>query len=232
MSSFSPKYNRTFHVPWSKGATNDDKIANDVNCLLNKPIIITEKMDGSNTSLEALGCFARTHAGPPTHKSFDGLKSLHGAVKHLIPDSLQIFGEWCYALHSIPYDSLPGYFLMFGIREIKPIDENDYNNCYWYSWEEVEEWAKELQVPTVPVLWKGAVSSQKELQNLTELLVSQPSVCGSIREGVVIRSAEQFKDKDFSKSIMKWVRANHVQTSEHWKDQEIVKNKLKISHEP
>lgn len=226
MSSFSPKYNRTFHVPWSKGATNDDKIANDVSCLLNNPIIITEKIDGSNTSLEASGCFARTHAGPPTHKSFDGLKSLHGAVKHLIPDNIQIFGEWCYALHSISYDSLPGYFLMFGVREIISVDKNDY---YWYSWEEVEEWAKELQVPTVPVLWKGTVFSQKELQILTESLVNQPSVYGSTREGLVIRSAGEFKDKDFAKSIMKWVRANHVQTSEHWKDQEIIRNKLKIS---
>lgn len=216
----SPKYNRTFHLPYSKGATNDDKIASNVNNLINVPIVITEKLDGSNTSLEALGCFARTHAGPPTHKSFDGLKSLHGAIKHLIPLNLQIFGEWCYALHSIPYDSLPGYFLTFGIRELK-------EEPLWYSWEEVEEWAKELQIPTVPVLWKGKVSSEKELQELIEGLVKQPSVYGTIREGVVIRLAGEFKDIDFSKYVLKWVRENHVQTSVHWKDQEIVKNKLK-----
>ena len=46
----SPKYNRTYHFPWSQGATNDDKIATDMSRLIGNPIVITEKMDGSNTS--------------------------------------------------------------------------------------------------------------------------------------------------------------------------------------
>jgi hypothetical protein len=72
------------------------------------------------------------------------------------------------------------------------------------------------------------VQTSKELQTLTENLAAQPSDLGSIREGVVIRKADSFEGKDFSNSVMKWVRSNHVQTSEHWKDQEIIKNKLKM----
>ncbi len=216
----SPKYNRTFHFPFSPGASNDDKIATSMDKLIGVPIVITEKMDGSNTSLEADGCYARTHAGAPTHASFDQLKALHASIKYLIPDFIQLFGEWCFARHSIEYNKLPGYFLLFNVRELTMASP------YWYSWKEVEMWAEEIGVPTVPVLFKGEVSSEKELKELVESFMNQPSSCGGIREGVVVRVAKEFYDDDFSFCVMKCVRANHVQTSEHWKDQEIIKNKL------
>jgi hypothetical protein len=98
----------------------------------------------------------------------------------------------------------------------------------WLSWEEVEMWAEDIGVPTAPVLFKGQVESEKELKQLVDSFMNQPSMCGGIREGVVVRLAEKFLDKDFSTSVMKCVRANHVQTTEHWKDQEIIKNKLKL----
>lgn len=218
----SPKYNRTFHFPFSPGATNDDKIATSMDKLIGVPIVITEKVDGSNTSLEYDGCYARTHAGPPTHASFDQLKALHASIKYMIPDYLQLFGEWCFARHSIEYNELPGYFLLFNVRNLTMASP------FWYSWEEVEMCAEEVGVPTVPVLFKGTVSSEKELKDLVESFMNQPSACGGIREGVVARVAKEFYDDDFSYCVMKCVRANHVQTSEHWKDQEIIKNRLKL----
>jgi hypothetical protein len=186
-------------------------------------------MDGSNTSLEADGCFARTHAGPPTHKSFDQLKAFHASIKHKLDKDYQLFGEWCYALHSIAYNELPGYFMLFSVSQLT------YNSSHtiimesqraWLSWDTVEMWAEEIGVPTVPVLFKGEVSSEKELKDLVESLMLQPSCCGGIREGVVARVARGFLELEFPTSVMKCVRANHVQTSDHWKDQEIVKNKL------
>jgi len=217
----SLKYNRTLHLPWSPGGTSDDKRASSVENLIGQPIVITEKMDGSNTSLESHGCFARTHAGPPTHPSFNGLKALQAEIGPQLPSGMQFFGEWCFALHSIAYDELPGYFMLFGIREL------DSNNPFWYDWEEVEGYAEYFELPTVPILYKGTVASEKELKELTESFMIQPSKCGGIREGVVVRLSSEFSDDDFSTSIMKCVRANHVQTSEHWRNQEIVRNKLK-----
>lgn len=221
----SPKYNRTFHLPWSKGTTNDDKIASDISRLIGNEIVITEKMDGSNTSLEKDGCFARTHSGPPSHASFDGLKALHATIKYKIPHSFQLFGEWCFALHSIEYSELSSYFMMFGVRELANAfgAEED----YWVSWDDVELWASELEVPTVPVLFRGSVKTEKELKELVESFMIQPSKCGGIREGIVVRISKSFNDYEFSQCVLKCVRANHVQTSEHWKDQEITKNKIK-----
>jgi hypothetical protein len=207
-------------MPWSKGATNDDKIATSMDKLIGVPIVLTEKMDGSNTSIESRGCFARTHAGAPTHASFDQLKALHAEIGYTIPPNMQFFGEWCYAKHSIVYESLPGYFLLFGIREL------DSKEPFWYDWAEVEGYAEYYELSTVPVLFKGPVNSEKELKELVESFMNQPSACGGIREGVVARVQREFKDDEFSTCIMKCVRANHVQTSDHWKDQEIIKNKL------
>lgn len=216
----SPKYNRTFHLPWSEGATNDDKISKDISKLLKRDIVITEKMDGSNTSLEANGCFARTHSGSPTHPSFDGLKALHASIKHEIPEGLQLFGEWLFAKHSIAYEKLPNYFMLFNIRSVKNPDQ------IWFPWDEIELYAEGLSIPTVPILFKGEVRSEEQLKELTQSFMNQQSACGGIREGVVVRVAASFIDSWFSSCVMKCVRKNHVQTSEHWKDQEIIKNKL------
>lgn len=214
------KYNRTFHLPWSKGVSNDDKIIESISSFINTPIVISEKLDGSNTSLENKGCFSRSHSGPPTHESFDEFKVLHATVKHKIPEQIQLFGEWLYALHSIEYNELPAYFMLFNVRDILT-DE-------WLSWEDVEMWAEEVEVPTVPVLFKGTVSSEKEFKELTESFMIQPSLCGGIREGVVVRVASNFSDNYFASNVAKCVRKDHVTTSTHWIHQKIVKNKLKI----
>lgn len=222
----SPKYNRTYHFPFSPGAQNDDKISLDMGSLIGAPIVITEKIDGSNTSLEKDGCFARTHSGPPTHASFDGLKALHGQVKYKIPDNYQFFGEWCFAKHSIEYSELPGYFLLFNVRSMGE------HLTAWAAWEEVKMWADELGVPTVPVLFEGQVNYEYQLKELVESFMNQPSACGGIREGVVVRLSAGFTDDRFSKCVMKCVRANHIQTDEHWKNQEIIRNKLKALDSP
>lgn len=216
----SPKYNRTYHLPFSPGATSDDKVSNDINNLINRDIIITEKMDGGNASLEANGLFARTHASIPTHPSFDELKAFHAGIKYKIPADYQLFGENCFAKHSIQYSALPGYFLLFNVR-------NTTSNV-WLSWEEVELWADEIGVPTVPVLFKGSIKNSSELEDVVSNLVKEPSACGGDREGIVVRVAEQFFDSDFYRCVAKWVRKDHVTTDQHWSQQEIIRNKLKI----
>lgn len=47
---FTPyvKYGRTFHLPWSPGAHDDDKTLNDASQFYGKRVIVTKKMDGEN----------------------------------------------------------------------------------------------------------------------------------------------------------------------------------------
>ena len=214
----SPKYPRTAHLPWSPGGTSDDRRLTDVSSLLNVGLVLTEKMDGSNVCLEAGACYARSHATSPKHPSFDAFKAFHAGVSHLIPENFQVFGEWLYALHSIKYSALPSYFLAFGVRDMKTMT--------WGSWSEVEMWAAELGVKTAPLLCQTAVGREDALQSLTTSLSKAPSACGGQREGVVVRVSTSFADDAFGSSVAKWVRKNHVQSGDHWKNQVIVKNGL------
>jgi len=42
------KYFRSYHFPFSKGSTSDDRISRDYSFLENREVIITEKLDGEN----------------------------------------------------------------------------------------------------------------------------------------------------------------------------------------
>lgn len=200
------KYPRTYHFDFSPGTTSDDRIARNFENIIGRPIVITEKLDGENNSMISDGVYARSHTDFTISPWSAKVRELHSILKHSISKDLYIFGEAMSATHSIEYEELTSHFYMFGAR---------YKGL-WSAWEEVEEYAYLLDLPTVPVLFKGTVNSYKELKELIEDLVSQKSALGGIREGVVARVAKQFNDDAFSTCVFKWVRKDHVQTDEHW----------------
>ena len=104
-----------------------------------------------------------------------------------------IFGENMEGIHSIEYTNLTSYFYIFGVRD----------NNIWVPWETVEEYSFLLDLPTVPVLFKGVINTEKELKQIVEDLVSQPSALCGQREGIVIRNAGMFHNDDFSQNVMK-----------------------------
>lgn len=218
MLAVSAKYPRTFHLPWSPGGTSDDKRLSDVSPLIGVELVITEKCDGSNLTYTRKNVFSRSHSGPPAHASFDLAKATHGRIAHLVSEGISVFCEYCYAVHSIAYETLPDYSLVFGVR--------DDVELVWWDWDMVAAQASDLGLPTVPVLFRGTVTSEDALRALTERLTAEPSTFGGAREGVVVRIASQFPDAAFPKSVAKWVRKDHVQTDEHWMHQAIVAQRL------
>lgn len=56
------KYPRTYHLKFSPGSTNDDKISDSHESILGIEIIITEKLDGSNAAIVRDGVYARSHS--------------------------------------------------------------------------------------------------------------------------------------------------------------------------
>ena len=219
----SAKYPRSLHLPWSPGGTNDDKRMADVSSLLDVPLVITEKCDGSNLTYTRTSVFSRSHSGPPGHASFDLAKATHARIAHELSLGLSLFCEYCYAVHSIEYGALPDYSLVFGAR--------DDREGRWWDWDMVVAQAADLGLPTVPELYRGQVSTARELEALTLSLAAQPSVFGGPREGVVVRHAGEFRDADFQRSLAKWVRHDHVTTDEHWMHQNIRAQKL-VKTEP
>ena len=190
----------------------------DVSSLLSIPLVITEKCDGSNLTYTRTSVFSRSHSGPPGHPSFDLAKATHARIAHELSLGLSLFCEYCYAVHSITYDALPDYSLVFGAR--------DDREGRWWDWDMVVAQAADLGLPTVPELYRGQVETARELEALTLSLAAQPSVFGGPREGVVVRRAGEFRDADFQRSLAKWVRSDHVTTDEHWMHQSIRPQRL------
>ena len=201
------KYNRTYHLPFSPGATSDDKISKNVDSLLGVDIVINEKLDGENTGMADEGVYARSHAAFTTSPWSREVRQLHDIkVRGNLGENVFLFGENMEGIHSIEYTNLESYFYIFGVRD----------NNIWIPWQSVEEYSYLLDIPTVPVLFKGKVNTEKELKELVENLVSKPSKLGGEIEGVVVRNAGMFHNDDFKDNVMKWVRKDHVTTDEHW----------------
>lgn len=206
MSEFV-KYPRTFHFPWSEGATADDKKLDSTDHFRGKHVIVTEKLDGECTTAYPSG---HTHArslDSRSHESRTWFKQFWGSRGYKLNLSWRVCGENVYAKHSIAYDNLESYFYAFSVWD-------DHNFCV--DWTTTEEVCKNLDIILVPVIFNG-IYDETFLKNLDV----------GKREGYVVRLADQFSYKDFAKSVAKWVRKNHVQTDEHWMHGPLIKNKLR-----
>lgn len=203
------KYPRTFHLPWSLGATNDDKVLNCVSQFVGKEVVITEKMDGENFTLANSYCHARSLDGA-NHPSQCWIKAFHAIIKDSIPEGYRICGEYMFAKHSIEYSNLTSYFYGFSIwEEDKCLD-----------WNSALDWFALLGITSVPVLYRGIWN---------EKAVKECWSPKSDKEGYVVRLADSFQYSEFKNSVAKFVRPNHVQTDEHWR-QNWSKNSLTYNH--
>jgi hypothetical protein len=212
------KYPRTFHLPWSPGTTSDDKTL-DVEAVGamfgGREIVVTEKMDGENTTVYPDGtCHARS-IDSATHPSRDWIRRHAAVLAPDIPEGYRLCGENVYAKHSLHYDCLPSYFLLFGIY--------DEDTCL--SWDDTELWAEMIGLTTVPVMWRGVWDADL-LKRWTVEDDWLPSCYGYEGEGYVVRLADSFQLEAFGSSVAKFVRSDHVQTDEHWLHQAVVKNEL------
>jgi hypothetical protein len=87
------------------------------------------------------------------------------------------------------------------------------------SWAETMEWFEMLGVTSVPVLYEGTFD-EEIVKRIAKETVNRGG------EGIVVRLDNEFNYDDFSKSIAKFVRKNHVQTDKHWSLMEIERNGL------
>lgn len=193
------KYPRTYHLKWSLGITDDDRMHSDMSQFEGKRVIVTVKMDGENTSMYRDYYHARSIDGR-NHPSRSWAKQFHAQIQGDIPEGWRICCENLYAEHSIHYDELESYIYGFSIW-------NHLNECL--SWDETVEWFTLFGVKPVEVLYDG-IYDEKLIKGLwTE------KDWGTV-EGYVMRIADQFNYKDFRKNVGKFVRPKHVQTAKHW----------------
>lgn len=202
------KYGRTFHLPISPGATSDDKIMSSLDGLTVEDLVVTEKMDGENTTIHAGGSHARS-PDSRYHPSRDWLKAFAAGISPQLTEGERIVGENLYARHSVAYDALPSYFLGFA----------------WIVDEEVQSWDltlarfEELGVQVVPTLYRGPYRN-----GLFDDLAK--SLDPTRQEGFVARTAGAFMESAMPSRVGKYVREGHVQSEIHWMKAELTPNKL------
>ena len=197
------KYPRTYHLPWSEGATADDKIIKDISHLIGKTVVITEKLDGENTSLYCNKTHARS-MDSAHHPSRSFIKRRWSELSYKIPVHFQVVVENMYAKHSIFYNKLTDF--MYGICIIE-------NEKIVLSWEDTLTSLNQIGIKPVPTLHYGTLT--KEV--VVALMNSDfRSAFGKELEGYVIRPTDWFNVDDYKQNVLKYVRKDHVQTDIHW----------------
>ena len=202
------KYPRTYHFPWSQAVTDDDKMHSSLTQFTNLDVVVTEKMDGENTTMYSDYIHARS-IDSRNHPSRDWSRAFHAQICSDIPEGWRVCGENLFATHSVAYDSLKSYFYGFSMWD-------DTNTMI--SWDDTIEWFSLLGITPVPVLFRGKYED-----------FNHDTVWKSISsrsEGYVLRFAGRVPYAHFNRLVGKFVRENHVQTDTHWMNAEIKPNKL------
>lgn len=193
------KYPRTFHLPWSPGATKDDKVQRDLSALTGQDVVVTLKMDGEATTIYPDGHSHARSVTAKAHPSRDHIRALAATIAADIPQGHRISGENLWATHSIEYTDLDAHFLVYSI----------WNADRALSWDETTEWAELLGLPWVPVMYRGNMPTQAELTTLF-------APHADTHEGYVVRPTAAFTLAQFPTHVLKWVRPAHVTTDQHW----------------
>ena len=191
--------------------------------LKNKPIIISEKLDGGQTCISYDGnVYARSHGFLAEHETFDYLKAkLWQWKNYLRKHRLDVFGENLYGIHSVEYCNLSEWFYVFGARKYRS-DKFEKDQYDWVSWNEVIRIAKDMKLPLVSYV---EVQFDDEKDFIWEAKqFAQFSSLGDECEGFVVRLADGFSRRDFRLSQFKYVSAdfmNKIPDGEegkiHWK---------------
>lgn len=202
------KYPKTAHFSFSPGLQNDDRLLPNAKGLEGEEIIAAIKFDGENATLTQDYTHARS-MDSANHPSRNWLKALHGSIAHDIPPGLRICGENLYAQHSLAYDKLPSFFLVF----------NMWKNGKRLSWDTTKEYAELLGLHTVPVLYRGPWN-EKKIQEICETLDPQKY------EGIVVSITREISAGEWKRTSAKFVRKNHVQSDKLWMLKPVVPNQL------
>lgn len=204
---------RTWHLPWSPGMHDDDRMLRDMAPFIGKRVIATRKMDGENTTMYSDYIHARSLDGRH-HPSRDWVKQFHAKRAYNIPEFWRIGGENVYAEHSIRYEDLKSFFLGFHVWNEKNVA---------LAWDEALEWFELLDITPVDVLYDG-IYDEKAIRAI------EANLNWDRDEGYVLRVADSFSYGEYKTHVGKFVRKDHVRTTKHhWQAQAVIPNKLAVA---
>lgn len=210
------RFPSTPHLVWLGQTTvpRDEKLlsASDERALLAGEVLVEEKIDGANMglSLNEDGTLLAQNRGQYLTAPYTGqfarlpewLIQHEEEVSSQLDAPLILFGEWSAARHSIRYDRLPDWFLLFDVYDRVA-------GRFWSS-RRRDALAAAAGLAIVPTLLRG----QTDLAELEQLLAEGSSKYrAGPMEGLVVRR----ETKDWCECRAKLVRADFTQAiKEHW----------------
>lgn len=224
------KFPHTSYLAWlGPGTPREDKVlsSSEVDAFLSCEIVVEEKVDGANLgfSVSATGYLQvqnrGNYIGPGAHPQFQPLWPWLAAQRvqliEALGEHLVLFGEWCFAVHSVRYRSLPDWFLGFDVYDRR-------ENRFWCVTRRDELFAQ-LGIHPVPKIAQGCYT----LKSLEKLLYHTPSqVGGKALEGLYLRREQG----EWLEQRAKLVRPEFTQAiEEHWSTRPLEKNTLAESKE-
>ena len=217
------KFPVTPHLAVPSGmSVRSDKVMtkNEREEFLKNELIIEEKVDGANLgiSFDSYGNVRVQNRGEYLEYPYAGqwkrlnewLELRTDRLFEELVDRYILFGEWCYAKHSISYDHLPDWFLGFDILDKK--------GMRFLSSARRDLMLSRLRLATVPMIGKGRFS-RKDLDSLLTI-----SCLGKeYAEGLYLR----LEERDWLKQRAKLIRPAFTQSMEqHWSRCAIKQNTL------
>ena len=214
------KYPRTLHLPSSPAVQGKDVKLADYSRLLRRPVILTEKIDGTCVGLYDGNAYTRTIETKPSNDGWLEMVKKHHAWKTSGDKQYIVFGEDIYGRHAIEYAPVwEDYtFRLFAVFDLE--SDPIYKYGSFLSWRETEAFAINHNMTTVPVLHKGEFEKPEQLDDHIKRLMDMPSELNldGPREGVVVRMADTFVGGVFKWYMAKYVRENHVYPdAKHWR---------------
>jgi len=218
------RFPQTPHLAWlGQGEPRDDKVLapEEARELLTHEVVVEEKVDGANVGLsidengelqvQNRGSYLLASACPPQFKSFfRWLQARRDLLAEALFPNLMLFGEWCYAVHSVCYTRLPDWFLAF--------DVFDRAQGEFWSVGRRDELARRLGIAFVPRVARGRF----DLAGIERLLGPSMLTEGPA-EGIYVRRDEG----DWLLTRAKLVRPEFTQAmGEHWSRQALRVNSL------
>ena len=219
------KYPHTPHLVWlGPGQARGDKLLSDDEreVFLADNLVVEEKVDGANIGISvANGDLAIQNRGGyihrPSHVQFAPLwpwieERRHRLVNEL-GSNLILFGEWCYAVHTVQYDALPDWLLGF--------DVYDREMAKFWSVDRRNDLLARAGLFSVPEISRG----HYDIPRLKRMATSGRARYGSGPvEGIYLRS----ESSAWLEHRAKIVRPEFSQAiQEHWSGRTIQRNYLR-----
>lgn len=222
MDSFI-RFPHTPHLAWlSSGELRQDKLlsGSEVSELLSGEVVVEEKVDGANLGLSVedgvllaqnRGQYLDLQHPRGQWKPLKRWLDLHrfALIDTLGPD-LILFGEWCYAVHSVRYTQLPDWFLAFDVYD-RSVE------AFW-STERRNALCGRLGIEVVPELGRG-VFTPLELEGM----LGRSRLTEGPAEGLYVRREQGGQ----LETRAKLVAPDFVQAiEEHWSSRPLEPNQL------